>query len=408
MKIHATTAVAKFECLKSDCPDTCCKGWSMQVDDATFAKYQGTELEAATAHDSDYSGKTAEIRVMKRDPQTDNCVKLTDGICAIHKDYGAPMLGDACNFYPRVARKLGDETIMAASLSCPEIARLALFTEAPQAPAEIETERLPHYMPTCQTDGLSAVESLKIHTAFLAACASPDAPEKIMARIYSTAASLARIDKKDWPDAAPFMLKTADTRLPQAVGAADDKSKILQIFAAVIHATHKKLSPRLAEVIAHAENLLGVKINWETLELSLLENTPPSGRENINFTPSSGRGWGRVAESQPASPNPPPNLLPKGGGATLRNYIAAQLSFTAFPFAGLGATLPEKAKLLCYKFALAKVLINGLTTEAEIIQAIQSSARIIDHLASPELIFKLMDGFGWNTEARILGIFLSL
>jgi len=326
-----------------------------------------------------------QIRVMKRDPETDYCVKFTDGICAIHKEQGAPLLGDACNFYPRITRSLGLDTIMTATLSCPEIARLSLFDETrhPERSegsfagaqddgwVEIETERLPSSLNNYQDPELSSEDCLKIHNIFLNACAVPDESELILSRIYSVASSLSRIAKKDWPDAAGFFLKTADGRLAQSISDPADKYKILQIFAAVFHATRKKMNPRLLESLEHLQTTIGAKIDWQTLELTLseAEPEPTESRDDI-----------------------------------LKNYIAAQLSFTTFPFAGLGQNPIEKAKLLAFKFALAKLLIANLTDEAQIIQAIQSAARIIDHIASPDLIFNLMDQFGWTTEARILGL----
>ncbi len=348
----------------------------MQLDDATFAAYKGTELENAVAYDN-------QIRVMKRDPETDYCVKFTDGICAIHKEQGPTMLGDACNFYPRVTRSFGSETIVTASLSCPEIARLSLFTPAAGF-TEIETERLPSHLNNYQDAELTPEQCLKIHTTFLDACTSTDKPELVMARIYSTALSLSRIAKKDWPDASGFFLKTADARLPKAIIDSADKYKLLQIFAAVMHATGKKRSERLVEAINHTENTLGYDINWNNLELSL-----------------------RAERSNPESRTPSMDCFANArNDEVLKNYIASQLSFTSFPFAGLGENPVEKAKLMTFKFALTKILITGLTNEAEIIQSIQACARIIDHIASPQLIFNLMEQFGWNNEGRIIGLFI--
>ena len=336
------------------------------MDDETYAKYKGTELESAVAHD----GKYAEIRVMKRDPETNYCVKFDNGICAIHKNYGASMLSDACNFYPRVTRKLGEEILITASLSCPEIARLALFENSEANWQEIETERLPHSLSDYGDDELANEQALKIHEIFLKHCASTDDPGRILARIYVVAQSLSRIAKKDWPGAVEFYLKTADSRLPKTVSEVEDKYKILQIFAALIYASGKKPNQRLQEVLTATEKNLNMKFNWETLEISLLGDAPEIAADN--------------------------NVL--------RKYLLSQLSFSTFPYAGLGINMAEKAKLLCFKFALTKLLISGLKTEAEIIQTIQSTARTIDHIASPELIFKLMDDFGWKTDARIVGL----
>lgn len=338
----------------------------MQLDDATYAAYKGKDLENAVAYDN-------QTRVMKRDPNTDYCVKFTNGICSIHKDYGAAMLGDACNFYPRVTRTFESQIVMTATLSCPEITRLALFEENADYFTEIETERLPSHLNDYNDAELTAEQLLKIHSVFLNASHADEPADKIMARIYSVSSSISRIAKKDWPDATGFFMKTSDMRLAEPVSEEADIYKVLQIFAAVFHATKKKMNPRLIEVLINVENKLGIKIDWETLGINFQEDHQEQEL---------------VADD-----------------AILRKYISAQLSFGTFPFAGLGENPIGKAKLLAYKFALTKIMISGLTEPAEIIQTIQSAARVIDHIASPELIFNLMGQFGWNTEGRIMGLF---
>ena len=201
-----TKAVKSFKCLQDACSDTCCKGWSMQLDDATFAKYEANNLQNAVAFDGD-------VRVMKRDPKTDFCVKFQDGICSIHKNLGSEFLGDACNFYPRVTRKLGDEAIMTLTPSCPEALRLML-EEGADIYEESELERLPANLKNWADEKISAGDALKIHQRFLAECKEQISPEKLVSRVFSVASSLNYIEKQDWADATNFMFKMADGKLP--------------------------------------------------------------------------------------------------------------------------------------------------------------------------------------------------
>ena len=71
--------VEKFQCLGDKCEDTCCKGWGMQLDPVRKKLY---EKEAPELMDAVTSGE-AEL-IMKRDPETDYCVKFDDGWCSIH------------------------------------------------------------------------------------------------------------------------------------------------------------------------------------------------------------------------------------------------------------------------------------------------------------------------------------
>lgn len=365
MKISQTNAANKFKCLQADCPDTCCKGWSMQLDDITFEKYKGAGLENAVAYDGD-------IRVMKRDEKTDFCVKFEGGICAIHKDKGAGFLGDACNFYPRVVRKMGDETLMTLTPSCPEVVRLML--EEPNMAMLIasEAERLPHMMKDWLPVDVNAADAIMIHERFLAECNAAASPEQILARIYSVSNSLELLEKKDWAGAVDFMFRVADGKLlPPEINMMDDYN-ILQVFLGLMHATGKKRSERLELVLASIAKYLGVEINFETL---LMQEV-----------------------SEPTKPN-------DVGDVILKRYLAAQLTFNTYPFAGMGMNMKERAKVLIFKFCLIRLALCAW--EGNAVDAIQPLSRIIDHLADATLVLKLMDSFGWNSEPRILGLINS-
>jgi len=55
------------------------------------------------------------------------------------------MLGDACHFFPRATRSIGERTIMSASMSCPEIARLmTLLSNTPLEYVDGTIDRLRH------------------------------------------------------------------------------------------------------------------------------------------------------------------------------------------------------------------------------------------------------------------------
>src|SRR5690606_34553615 len=113
--------------------------------------------------------------IMRRDPETDYCVKFENGLCGIHKKYGTDFLGDACHFFPRVTRRLGDTTLMTASLSCPEVARLALSGEEGLELVDAVTARIPYSLKDYAPSALDADRALAVHQAFLAAAADSQA-----------------------------------------------------------------------------------------------------------------------------------------------------------------------------------------------------------------------------------------
>lgn len=361
MKISLTKAAQNFKCLQADCPDTCCKGWSMQLDDATFEKYKGSGLENAVDHDGD-------IRVMKRDKATDFCVKFENGICAIHRDKGESYLGDACNFYPRVTRKLGEATLVTLTPSCPEAARLMLENGSAEL-TNTDAERLPSIMKDWLPSGVNEADAPAIHGRFLEECRADASSAHILARIYSVSSSLQYLDRKDWAGATNLMFRMADAKLLPPEPAALDEMHLFQVFLGILHATGKARGERLMRVLDSIAEYLGIEVDYTTLVVKPVK--------------------------QPQQH--------KAHDEILKNYLALQLSFTTYPFAGLGEGLFEKAKILIFKFCLTRLALEACG-DMDVVDTIQPLARIVDHLGDARLMLNLMDSFGWNTEPRLLGL----
>lgn len=382
--LHSTAFVARFSCLGDKCEDTCCKSWSMQVDDATYRKYQAEAPElvdaVAVGHDGGH--------IMRRDPATDFCVKFTDGLCGIHKEYGSDFLGDACNFFPRVTRRVGEEVFMTAALSCPEVVRLALFAEDAFAVGEGLSDRLPATMKDYRPDALPPADTLAVHQAFVgAALDGGHSPQRNMARIVSVAHSLAAFGVESWPMAVPFYLKSADDRLPPAERKDSDPFNLLHALMGLVAATGQQARPRLRDTIADMETALKVSLDWEGL--------------GIRATGDSVAAYAQMEAAWDA--HYAPALDP-----VLRKWVAAQLSIALFPFAGFGADAAQRAVLMGVRFATLRLALMSachvagrVVEEAQQVRIIQSIARVLDHLADPELSLKVYDEPGWLREARL-------
>jgi lysine-N-methylase len=117
----------RFRCLGSDCDDTCCNGWGILVDRATYDIYQRTperdlvEINPASCSASDY----AKIRL-----NGTRCPALQGGLCSLHRDHGETYISDMCSTFPRVVNLVTGVADAVAErslhLSCPEAARLVL------------------------------------------------------------------------------------------------------------------------------------------------------------------------------------------------------------------------------------------------------------------------------------------
>ena len=132
----------RFRCISSACEDTCCQGWSVPIDQATYERYRSTEalkphlgtlivLNTASPTTADY----ARIPLTA----TSTCPFLsTDHLCGIQKQLGPEALSVTCATYPRAISTVAAEREEALNLSCPEAARLTLLDPnliAPIAPS---------------------------------------------------------------------------------------------------------------------------------------------------------------------------------------------------------------------------------------------------------------------------------
>ncbi len=358
----------------------------MQLDPATREKYlkEAPELmEAVTTGEAEF--------IMKRDPETDYCVKFESGWCGIQRERGTAFLGDACHFFPRITRSLGETHLMTAALSCPEITRRTVLGAEGFTHQEVQADRLPWSLTDYLPDGLDDAQAVAIHNACVDAAGDAQAsPERILARLGSVARSLQMQAITNWPAATPFYLRNADGRLPQPEENPADPFNLLHALVGLLKAAKQSPRPRLEQSITQMEAALNVQINRQTLELTTHE---ASARAYLAL-----RGAWRERWAEYYAP-------------LLRRWIQAQLAASLFPFAGLGDTLTERITILTVRYATLRLALmsachasGGIPTEEETIRVIQSLSRFVDHLADPTLSLSMYTETGWTLEARARGL----
>lgn len=355
----------------------------MEVNSAVSDRYR---TQAPELLDSVVSNGTQTI--MRRDAKTDFCVRFSDGICGIHRDYGTDFLGDACFFYPRTLRRLGDRVSMSGTLSCPEVARLALFSDdafrdVPLAPARMP-EGIQDYLPP----ELSPEQALVTHHAFLRAALDESvSPARTIIRAYSVAESLTHISTSSWPDAAPFYFSFADSDLPPPEPRDTDLPYLLQALCGLVAAAKDVHHARLMRVIEDMQKAMHLSIRWDNLAIAPLPDSAHA------IAAMQARWQGKWL----------PALEP-----FLRRYLAAEWSLSLFPFAGFGHTLTQKVAILgvrystlCLGLMSACSLQNGLIDASEQVRIVQSLSRFLDHLADPEFSIKIYQETGWLQKRRL-------
>lgn len=128
MKITKPYYFDHFRCLAGTCPDSCCQEWDVQVDPLSAEKYLtlpgqlGDQLRQALKKDDDeyYLQITDRRCPMWR----------SDGLCEIQSQLGEGGLCKVCREFPRLRHDYGDFVELGLELSCPEAARLILYSPA--------------------------------------------------------------------------------------------------------------------------------------------------------------------------------------------------------------------------------------------------------------------------------------
>lgn len=385
--IKRTAIIKEFQCLGDQCEDTCCKGWGMQFDQAHLELYQQEAPELLEAVNQ-------EEMIMKRDATTDYCIKYDQGLCSLHKKYGEKFLGDACFFYPRVTKKLGsDITAMTATLSCPEIARLALYNlDSPFAEDSHTINRIPesthNYMEDSNGNSLTEEQITTIYQTFIDFAATEEiASHTVMMSIISVARSLEYQDQKVWHEAVGFLLKTAKARFLKPEPHIADPYKLLHAFCALIGVAKKNTVEGLMKVTNQMLEAFDSRMDWEKLTI---ENKA----SDFSAYDKLRDNWQKKAAKE---------LEP-----ILKRYIQSQLSISSFPFAGFGANLSEKSMIMAIRFAtvrlalMAHVADDGTPPDQEtVVRVIQTICRFLDHLGDPTLSVSIYHDAGWTKEQRL-------
>lgn len=111
----------EFHCLAGECPQSCCKGWHIPVDDETYSRYLLL---------SGVKGRSYRSHIIKKDPKRIKKILFrcpfhtSKGLC-LHQACGEELLMPIiCRNYPRRIIDFGDFMETTMELSCPEAARL--------------------------------------------------------------------------------------------------------------------------------------------------------------------------------------------------------------------------------------------------------------------------------------------
>lgn len=127
MKIIKPKYFDSFECIADRCPDTCCAGWDVEVDDEAAERYKketGCLKKYFDRHlTTDEDGYIFSL-VEGRCPLLDE-----NNLCRIQLNKGEAALCDTCRLFPRYFDDYGEIRETGLGLGCPEAARILLSPE---------------------------------------------------------------------------------------------------------------------------------------------------------------------------------------------------------------------------------------------------------------------------------------
>jgi hypothetical protein len=382
--------LSKFKCLADKCPDNCCYGWSISVDEKTYEIYKDRAPEML-----DFIDETKDGCRMKKDPAgSENCIKLENGLCGIESTYGPWLLSNTCFLFPRVRSYIGGTMLLSAELSCPEIARLCLYGDDPFSIENGTMARLPATFYNLVKEGDSEENIFNVSHNLINFCGRQDiSAEQVILKIKEIAEKLDPLPRNEWPDAVSSILAAEIEHNVECTYDEIDFYKILTIITQMLHAAKRINRKRLKQALANIESVLQVKIDIESPEVSLGNNSVETYKKLCTQWQSA---------------------MNKDTRALMKRYIQADLALNLFPYGKSKRTLHEQSMILAFKFAFIKLALvsyipeDGVPlTQDTILKVIQGISRYLNHVGDFELMLSICREFGWFEKSDFAGLLYS-
>ncbi len=127
----------KFSCTADQCPDTCCAGWQIVIDENSLGKYSNVSGDFGIRLLNSIDWREGIFEQYEK-----RCSFLNaENLCDIYKELGADALCDTCRLYPRHIEEFENLREFSLSLSCPVAAKMILECQEPVRFLEEEDEK---------------------------------------------------------------------------------------------------------------------------------------------------------------------------------------------------------------------------------------------------------------------------
>jgi hypothetical protein len=358
--------VKDFKCLQDKCPNSCCKGWDMQIDDKTISKYLN--------HPDLANIVNIEEKILKR-ANDDYCFKASAGLCLVHEKYGEDYLGDACYFYPRIIRKIQDQYIVSASMSCPEITRLILFEENIFDLSKDYLPRIPQQIKSY--DDLSAEHVSYIQKKIINMIMDKEKnAEQVMLQLLSMSRSFQFTNKQTWFEAIDFIV---DNNINIDARNTDDSNPYKLLHSLILIARNVKGHDGnilLKNIIDKMQTTLNCKFDENNLDIICYDEEHHSYNNSLQQYQNNKDYYDKI----------------------LKRYLAAQILVSFFPFSN---NPYEVMKIIAVKFATIRLTYICYLDMEKIVEITHVLSRLFDHLANNQFAIAIYNNYGWQTENEI-------
>lgn len=376
----------QFQCTGPACPDNCCNRFTVLVDPATLDKYQTQAPELLSV----VKEKQGIGNVLAFDEQTGCCPKMEQGACTIHANYGTEFLTDVCHLYPRITRQLGDQLVMAGTVSCPEIARLALFGEAACELSEGETDRVPFNIKDYLPSGETPAACLTLNETLVQLADQAPTAEVFLSKLAFFVMRFGDKPLSQWQEIISSGWKLMDVMVPAAQQNEQDPFYLLIAFTTLLSAGKIQPSQRLSEVLSMIELALNCRMD--------------ATQATLNIQPDSmQRAADLKSQWQQHHAEPMQHILKK--------LVMVKLQSSLYPFAGLGDNQQQRISWLIVHVATVKLGLmaaahaSGGTPEPDVtIKVIQTITRVLDHLNNLDFALPMYEEAGWLDTQRLIGL----
>ena len=115
----------KFQCIASECEDTCCAGWEIMIDDKALEKYKKAKGPIGNRLKNSINWKEGSFLQYHH-----RCAFLNDeNLCDLYTEMGPDSLCRTCRMYPRHVEEFEGSREYSLCLSCMEAAKIILGCE---------------------------------------------------------------------------------------------------------------------------------------------------------------------------------------------------------------------------------------------------------------------------------------